>query len=217
MPTSCGGGRPPSPNTPQCRDQPSALTRNPRYKQRAPSRTRLDAVLAWIGHDPSGRCAHSSRDTGCSTMAPKRSDALDSRCAAASAHTGTHRASARTASKHQRFISDTPLRQPAREAPAAMSKGPRPTRCVVVTTAAVWRPRCGCHALSAAATMLPSAVRAARRRSTSHARGERVNDGEMRSAKLHHVRSDRRRKPQRQRLLVQRKPLRTLLLRAAWA
>eukprot|EP00966_Prymnesium_polylepis_P115631 2673082-Prymnesium_polylepis.1 len=37
----------------------------------------------------------------------------------------------------------------------------------------------------ATATMLPSAARAARRRSTSRARGERVNDVEMGSTKLH--------------------------------
>jgi hypothetical protein len=44
---------------------------------------------------------------------------------------------------------------------------------------------------------LPSAVHATRRWSTSCARGERVNDGEMRPAKLHRVRRDRRRQPRR--------------------
>ena len=104
----------------------------------------------------------------------------------------THPGPALVQRQHTRDSEVFSLRQPAREAPAAMFEGPRPTRCVVTTTAAVRRPRCSCHALLATATMLPSAARAARRRSTSRARGERVNDVEMGSTKLHRVRSGQR-------------------------
>ena len=104
----------------------------------------------------------------------------------------THPGPALVQRQHTRDSEVFSLRQPAREAPAAMSEGPRPTRCVVTTTAAVRRPRCSCHALLATATMLPSAARAARRRSTSRARGERVNDVKMGSTKLHRVRSGQR-------------------------
>ena len=104
----------------------------------------------------------------------------------------THPGPALVQRQHTRDSEVFSLRQPAREAPAAMFEGPRPTRCVVTTSAAVRRPRCSCHALLATATMLPSAVRAARRRSTSRARGERANDVEMGSTKLHRVRSGQR-------------------------
>ena len=80
-----------------------------------------------------------------------------------------HSASTRTAAAHQRIRGVRTSSACSTSASCDVQRSAA-TRCVGMSTAAVRRPRCDCHALSAAATTLPSAVHATRRWSTSRAR-----------------------------------------------